>query len=71
MSLPSQRYDHHFVLSPQTVSRLFVLFVTNGNRKYKSIQTFVFLKLLVKQNSAIGASAPLIHPVMELIGGSL
>lgn len=26
------------------------------------------LKLLVKQNSAIGASAPVVDPVMELIG---
>ncbi len=28
----------------------------------------VFLKLLVKQNSAIGASAPVVDPVVKLIG---
>lgn len=28
----------------------------------------MFLKLLVKQNSAIGASAPVVDPVVELIG---
>lgn len=28
----------------------------------------MFLKLLVKQNSAIGASVPVVDPVVELIG---
>lgn len=30
----------------------------------------MFLKLLVKQNSAIGASTPIVDPVVELIGWS-
>lgn len=28
----------------------------------------MFLKLLVKQNSAIGASAPVVDPVVQVIG---
>lgn len=61
---------HHFVFVAVdsvsvTVSHI-VPFVTNRHRKYKSLQTLCFLKLRVKQNSAIGASAPVVDPVVQL-----
>lgn len=34
----------------------------------KILTNVAFLKLLVKQNSAIGASVPVVDPVVQLIG---